>query len=107
MSRKQRRADSGKMTNASPTRADRPLQSAPGVCLTDAAPISFHRVAMKTHLQELLGSALDQLLAGTEAVRPRSEEHTSELQSLMRSSYAVFCLKKNIQHQTHTTTPTT
>src|SRR3546814_9049069 len=28
-------------------------------------------------------------------VRPRSEEHTSELQSLMRISYAVFCLKKN------------
>src|SRR3546814_3281641 len=27
-------------------------------------------------------------------VRMRSEEHTSELQSLMRSSYAVFCLKK-------------
>src|SRR3546814_8064508 len=27
----------------------------------------------------------------------RSEEHTSELQSLMRISYAVFCLKKNIQ----------
>src|SRR3546814_5777266 len=26
--------------------------------------------------------------------RDRSEEHTSELQSLMRSSYAVFCLKK-------------
>src|SRR3546814_8860941 len=26
--------------------------------------------------------------------RPRSEEHTSELQSLMRSSYACFCLKK-------------
>src|SRR3546814_3336408 len=30
----------------------------------------------------------------------RSEEHTSELQSLMRISYAVFCLKKNKQHQT-------
>src|SRR3546814_5008048 len=28
------------------------------------------------------------------AVLPRSEEHTSELQSLMRISYAVFCLKK-------------
>src|SRR3546814_5460798 len=27
-------------------------------------------------------------------VQPRSEEHTSELQSLMRNSYAVFCLKK-------------
>src|SRR3546814_7374846 len=35
--------------------------------------------------------------------RPRSEEHTPELQSLMRTSYAVFCLKKtkkiNIQIQ--------
>src|SRR3546814_3671031 len=29
-------------------------------------------------------------------VTDRSEEHTSELQSLMRISYAVFCLKKNI-----------
>src|SRR3546814_5201511 len=28
---------------------------------------------------------------------PRSEEHTSELQSLMRRSYAVFCLKKKTQ----------
>src|SRR3546814_4790930 len=30
----------------------------------------------------------------------RSEEHTSELQSLMRISYAVFCLKKNTQQNT-------
>src|SRR3546814_10893098 len=29
----------------------------------------------------------------------RSEEHTSELQSLMRISYAVFCLKKKTQHK--------
>src|SRR3546814_9566089 len=29
------------------------------------------------------------------AIAVRSEEHASELQSLMRSSYAVFCLKKN------------
>src|SRR3546814_2968519 len=29
----------------------------------------------------------------------RSEEHTSELQSLMRSSYAVFCLKKKKKHK--------
>src|SRR3546814_10700044 len=34
---------------------------------------------------------------------PRSEEHTSELQSLMRISYAVFCLKKKkIQKHRHT-----
>src|SRR3546814_7023376 len=30
----------------------------------------------------------------------RSEEHTSELQSLMRSSYAVFCLKQKKKHET-------
>src|SRR3546814_8719270 len=39
-----------------------------------------------------------QTVRGTRAQRlleqPRSEEHTSELQSLMRKSYAVFCLKK-------------
>src|SRR3546814_2463911 len=33
----------------------------------------------------------------------RSEEHTSELQSLMRISYAVFCLKKNKKEQKHQT----
>src|SRR3546814_2398827 len=31
---------------------------------------------------------------GSQVRQPRSEEHTSELQSLMRISYAVFCLKK-------------
>src|SRR3546814_11946160 len=35
-------------------------------------------------------------------VRGRSEEHTSELQSLMRISYAVFCLKKKKNTQTNT-----
>src|SRR3546814_5465440 len=50
------------------------------------------------------------------ATLPRSEEHTSELQSLMRISYAVFCLKKkkqpkpncstgNKHHNRNTTTP--
>src|SRR3546814_2060782 len=34
------------------------------------------------------------LVAAALFVVPRSEEHTSELQSLMRISYAVFCLKK-------------
>src|SRR3546814_2852448 len=33
------------------------------------------------------------------AAAPRSEEHTSELQSLMRISYAVFCLQKKTQHK--------
>src|SRR3546814_2433355 len=36
----------------------------------------------------------DQIEWAAEISVPRSEEHTSELQSLMRISYAVFCLKK-------------
>src|SRR3546814_8249167 len=42
-----------------------------------------------------------------EAPPPRSEEHTSELQSLMRISYAVFCLKKKKLHQKRRTENTT
>src|SRR3546814_3189300 len=42
--------------------------------------------------------AQDEIVRATRAIaaasRARSEEHTSELQSLMRISYAVFCLKK-------------
>src|SRR3546814_1253567 len=37
-------------------------------------------------------------------LRSRSEEHTSELQSLMRISYAVFCLKKKTNTQQQSTT---
>src|SRR3546814_2864336 len=36
--------------------------------------------------------------SGASTVPGRSEEHTSELQSLMRISYAVFCLKKKQQY---------
>src|SRR3546814_9170004 len=43
------------------------------------------------------GRAKDMLKVGGE----RSEEHTSELQSLMRISYAVFCLKKKKTHTTN------
>src|SRR3546814_2942983 len=41
-----------------------------------------------------LGGIDQRVPAGRNAVVDRSEEHTSELQSLMRISYAVFCLKK-------------
>src|SRR3546814_5029765 len=41
-----------------------------------------------------LGRALAAIREDDLAARSRSEEHTSELQSLMRISYAVFCLKK-------------
>src|SRR3546814_6002037 len=43
---------------------------------------------------------------GNDAERHRSEEHTSELQSLMRNSYAVFCLKKKNINRERTTVQT-
>src|SRR3546814_4814803 len=55
------------------------------------------------------------ITAGQPITQGRSEEHTSELQSLMRISYAVFCLKKKtitslvtiIRHNRHSTIPHT
>src|SRR3546814_8138265 len=47
------------------------------------------------------GAFLVPTLVAYDAMRrraKRSEEHTSELQSLMRTSYAVFCLKKKKEH---------
>src|SRR3546814_2547340 len=45
--------------------------------------------------QAVVGVHIDDVAAGMQgAGAARSEEHTSELQSLMRISYAVFCLKK-------------
>src|SRR3546814_5852231 len=48
------------------------------------------RVARKVVAQGIAGTA-DRLIAGEEQVLDRSEEHTSELQSLMRISYSVNC----------------
>src|SRR3546814_8287739 len=52
-------------------------------------------------LAALLGEPLGDLGGGRRLARAleRSEEHTSELQSLMRHSYAVFCLKKKKQEK--------
>src|SRR3546814_1280824 len=64
----------------------------------DAAVISFsHGLALAPRMfvaRLQLGMAQEQL-GQSHAALKRSEEHTSELQSLMRISYAVFCLKKN------------
>src|SRR3546814_1856621 len=63
--------------------------------------LAFHRWAGFSHAAFLIkadartGSLDLQLAAGHVVLR--SEEHTSELQSLMRISYAVFCLKKKKQ----------
>src|SRR3546814_8129858 len=46
---------------------------------------------------------MEQIVEPLERVRARSEEHTSELQSLMRISYAVFCLNKKKNQNTSNT----
>src|SRR3546814_6473506 len=49
--------------------------------------------SVRPQLEALAGAAPDHKLTDV-----RSEEHTSELQSLMRTSYAVFCLNKKNTH---------
>src|SRR3546814_10519409 len=49
----------------------------------------------RDRLADLIPAGADITTGGSQTLRQiRSEEHTSELQSLMRISYAVFCLKK-------------
>src|SRR3546814_1288109 len=55
----------------------------------DAAQLA---IALKGADEEMVDMCLATM--SQRAAETRSEEHTSELQSLMRSSYAVFCLKK-------------
>src|SRR3546814_3966593 len=56
-------------------------QVVPGIARQRIAAVEQHRHAVTQHID-------------------RSEEHTSELQSLMRISYAVFCLKKKNKNST-------
>src|SRR3546814_5680897 len=65
---------------------DRPLPAAE-IVTRAAAPLE-----RATALEDVIGTPCDYAM--------RSEEHTSELQSLMRISYAVFCLKKKKQTTT-------
>src|SRR3546814_7202956 len=51
-------------------------------------------------------AALHRSMVGAEPGRGRSEEHTTELQSLMRRSYAVLCLEKKKDTMIHYLTPT-
>src|SRR3546814_9959342 len=60
-----------------------------------AHAIDFLALAMARRVEEIARIHLQARLVRPEfEPAPRSEEHTSELQSLMRISYAVFCLKK-------------
>src|SRR3546814_3439664 len=57
--------------------------------------LECHRAAVRLQLDDVFaGKRMWRGEAQHESAVDRSEEHTSELQSLMRISYAVFCLKK-------------
>src|SRR3546814_8030941 len=57
---------------------------------------AIDRAALTARRRQITLPLARAALPELEANEARSEEHTSELQSLIRSSYAVFCLKKNI-----------
>src|SRR3546814_4134525 len=91
-----------------PARCHAPAGARPGdlyrefglVDLRDHQPIAWRIFERDV---DLLAIDLDMLVADLHLVLgpadgDRSEEHTSELQSLMRISYAVFCLKKKKQN---------
>src|SRR3546814_3553318 len=85
---------------------------APAVVVIAVAPVhqaEDHRIEIATLVSQAVFVAQWSLLIGharqhalAHRLVERSEEHTSELQSLMRISYAVFCLKKKKTQHQHT-----
>src|SRR3546814_2922127 len=69
-----------------------PMVGSPSLTPVGARPVGNQRAARTEYHGRAPGAPQ----------KKRSEEHTSELQSLMRISYAVFCLKKIKQKHTHT-----
>src|SRR3546814_4687335 len=70
---------------------DRIVPPASATALADAIPGAERLTPAAGHIGMVVGARAEK----------RSEEHTSELQSLMRISYAVFCLKKKTKANTH------
>src|SRR3546814_8986143 len=84
----------------------RPSGQPPGRAPQDGVNLWWHKekiLMLRRRPRAFLGRRLE---ARRPAIQrqsfPRSEEHTSELQSLMRISYAVFCLKKKKEYKTNT-----
>src|SRR3546814_4192040 len=81
-----------------------------GLWLTSASALGLGEIDVRSHLNQRFDAVIALTSIGADEVADlrvslasaedfaraglRSEEHTSELQSLMRISYAVFCLKK-------------
>src|SRR3546814_6120380 len=86
-------------SRANPTPAPMKRLTVPAIRARKANGKTEQPIVMLTaytaRMAQLLDPHCDVLLVGDSL--GRSEEHTSELQSLMRISYAVFCLKKKTQ----------
>src|SRR3546814_4760015 len=110
------------MTHSFPPRrssdlSSTPIENADAVTFGDARSVILHNKldhivvlhdGHKDAAPAIFGGVLDQIAQHFIQVLPfhanygcRSEEHTSELQSLMRISYAVFCLKKKKSNKNH------
>src|SRR3546814_5657864 len=79
-------------------KARRSLQDTPSsVAVTTARRIEEENLLSLQEVYARTANVTETFSAGGFTIRGRSEEHTSELQSLMRISYAVFCLKKKTE----------
>src|SRR3546814_4866342 len=83
-----RRGDRARSATRCPMRLILASKSASRRAMLDAAGVPYEAVAANVDEEAVKIAMRAEKVA-------RSEEHTSELQSLMRISYAVFCLKKN------------
>src|SRR3546814_1134960 len=87
--------DGTRLSHAYSLRAPRPLNALTRWRMQSAAPVAYEtqlRPFLRERALRLPEGYNPRTLALARQWRRRSEEHTSELQSLMRISYAVFCL---------------
>src|SRR3546814_8461560 len=84
---------------------ERPLEHLVGVPAQQGAVLQRSGLALRG-VDDDRGRLATAHLRDGAPLGARSEEHTSELQSLMRISYAVFCLKTKKSHYQHTTKKT-
>src|SRR3546814_10250258 len=94
--------DSGEMADLQRGLMELPQDQREALILVGAGGMSYEEAAsicdcalgtMKSRVSRAR-AALEEIMDSGQFSQKRSEEHTSELQSLMRISYAVFCLKK-------------
>src|SRR3546814_6036587 len=90
--------DRARLQSGTTTAGVNPVIAA-AIAARDQAELNLARTEVRAPVDGIVTQA-SRLQLGQMAIEGRSEEHTSELQSLMRISYAVFCLKKKKKKKT-------